>query len=598
MKCRQWTEIGRKRPSWWVCVACAALGATLAACNTSDTPEGSSSSHWLHCNSDSPCEEYDATCGSDGICKDDAGDPISVTGSNIGTSNGDDTSDDDVASTPPELVDCDPLARWQRSVQPTDPIVVAKDSAGVVYAVTPFDSNYLVWRSRGNRLEPLRVRGSGSGGGQLSLVVQDDSDEFTLLVSPETNPTDVTFFAGMQDKKEPDPALGDALEVVAASVLSDFRVAPIDVPVHVETHASESTGSKDDIEVVLLSPDWAGGYEDFRLFYGTGGTLTEVAINDVVRERSVDGSTLVDFVSPSGQATTLSYSTGGGASLSTDPASDTWLPLWQRSSTDLGLAGLSFQCLEPVNRRFEASGAPVELPTLQCNERVRMGGCITPAAGSDGVSNPSLDVTGTVTSLGTGVPPEDATLANGDPQGCPFGYDGTLRFGDIAQTSTDRTVVDELHWLHVEYDGGDTWLVLRIPDLNVSWNAGDSMHLIASASLDFGGAIDSAVELRDENDELLVWLGQSYTLDELDVPAELSLSTGWETCSLSNTCALDYGYYTIAAELGPEAATAAQGEGFDLGDYHFVNSAFQVQTAAFVCTDSSADFIRLALFRK
>ncbi len=316
------------------------------------------------------------------------------------------------------------------------------------------------------------------------------------------------------------------------------------------------------------------------------------------RERSVDGNTVVEFDAPSGEAATLTYGATINPIVLMGPADEAW---WKRSPTDLGLARLSFRCLEPVKRRFEPTGLPPELPAERCDaERVSMGGCLAAAPNVLGEepSSRSLDLTGIVTAAGAGLPPSDALLSDGDPQGCPFGYEDTLRFGEIYQDEADVNLVDELYWLHLEADTNDAWLVLRIPDFDPPFAMGDTVHLLHASQLDFGGAIDAHVELRDEDENLLVWLGQSYTLEELEVPAELELETGVELCSLSEECALDFGYYEIEASLGSEAGAALQGESLELNGYRFVNSAFQIQTGAFVCTDSTAYFIRMALWRE
>lgn len=582
---------------------------TVPSCASTETPEGSSSSHWVTCSSDAACAPHDdSTCGEDGYCVDESGERIEVEG--IGTTNdADDDSDDDVtgdddaSAVPLTLHDCEPLAHWQRQVDVSEPLFVARDAAGNVYTATELDSDHIVFRSNGDTLEPLRVIGSGADSDELSLSVDDGADGFLLLVTMPDEPASATLFVGSSDDRELDPLSGEALELIDQSALDDFTVAPIDHAPVVEVHASDRPGidERSIREVILLRPEWAYGYEDFRLFIGEDDVLSEVIVENVLASRDNDGSSLIDYTTLAGETKTLAYSPGGGASFAIDVTADQYDPLWQRASTALGLERLSFRCLDPVARRFEASGAVPEPATMQCTERVRMGGCVTTNPIPEPpvtFSAPPLDVTGTLTALGEGLPPGGSTFANGDPQNCPFGFDNTTRFGDIYESESDPTLVDELRWFHIEYDGGDTFIVLRVPDMVVTLEAGATVHLVQGAQQDFGGATDSFVELRDEADELVLWLGQSYTLEELDVPAEVTLEPGIETCALSDTCALDYGYNAIEVTLGTESGTALQGESLDLGSYRFTNSAFQIQTGAFVCTDSTAYFIRMALWRR
>ena len=245
-------------------------------------------------------------------------------------------------------VPCDPLLAEEQPITLSDIPAVGEAEDGTLFVVDSTDEAELrVFVSNGNELRRVRVlRGgeSGSpgveeyvftfeapGGGSWTLAIEIRDGETRMAVV-----TDGEFEGRSFDEVI---AAGNELTVRDKSALSGLELQNLPGEIEVEYMARTEDG--DQLVVTRPRDDWS--YEDFRLFYGEGTTLTERAVSNVLRARD-GGTTWITFELDGSEAEALFP-----ASL-TEPAETPTLTV-EESTVELTLldpntdvAGLSFRC--------------------------------------------------------------------------------------------------------------------------------------------------------------------------------------------------------------------------------------------------------------
>jgi hypothetical protein len=214
---------------------------------------------------------------------------------------------------PAALEACDPFAAEPQPLALGTILAAGEDAAGVLYVVeqpaAQGDGKLRVFVSEGDALYRKRVLGSGvQGGGDFTVSFEDGSTPSRLVFQRSAGA--VTGMALVHDR---DRSFLDALgpEAERLTLVKEAEVrdrALHNLPGEI---VLEHLGSVDDgngmhtIVVTRPRDDWS--YEDFRLFYGAEGQLTEREVENVSRgnatfiEFDVDGATyLVVFGSPLG----------------------------------------------------------------------------------------------------------------------------------------------------------------------------------------------------------------------------------------------------------------------------------------------------------
>ncbi len=250
-----------------------------------------------------------------------------------------------------ERVPCDPLSAQEQPITLSDILAVGETEDGTLFVVDNADEpEPRVFVSNGNELGRVRVLGSGGsgssgveeymftfeapGGGSWTLAIEIRDGETRMAVVTEGD------FEGRSFEEV--LAAGNELTVRDESALSGLEVRNLPGEIEVEYMARTEDG--DQLVVTRPRDDWS--YEDFRLFYGEGTTLTERAVSNVLRALD-GGTTWITFELDGSEAEALFP-----ASL-TEPAENPTLTVEENTveltllDPDTDVAGLSFRCFPP-----------------------------------------------------------------------------------------------------------------------------------------------------------------------------------------------------------------------------------------------------------
>ena len=192
-------------------------------------------------------------------------------------------------------------------------LAAGRSADGTAYVVTQENSKLRLFVSDANAeaetLVERPVSGSGEvqdGGSQIWLLDGADASGSPLSVQVVQDASGMSM--GVLKGPKPDGAktwpleqgeLLTALPAVEAAALPALSGQAF----FVDYEGSHSDGRA----IVLIAPERAGSYDDYRLFWGMPAELRERVITSFSRARSIGGPTTVVFETEAGRAT-LSYS--------------------------------------------------------------------------------------------------------------------------------------------------------------------------------------------------------------------------------------------------------------------------------------------------
>lgn len=192
------------------------------------------------------------------------------------------------------LSSCDPFGANPLPIAFGTIIAAGQDSAGVIYAVDHVDEGERVFVSDSSgALVRQRIAGSGTGPDFYVFSVTDHDPAFVLQIdTPAGGPLRMGVVIGtLEDSKTfVIGQQGEELTVLPAEAIAGMPIRNLPGTVVLEYAASLDNG--DVLVVARPRDDWS--YEDFRLFLGNVGAVTERRVSNVTRMRD-GGSTLIDF---------------------------------------------------------------------------------------------------------------------------------------------------------------------------------------------------------------------------------------------------------------------------------------------------------------
>ena len=206
------------------------------------------------------------------------------------------------------VVPCGALERPPHAIELAEILGAGQDSAGIFYVVDRApDHGLRLFISEASRLLRQAVSGSGSGNdalGQWVTVSVAQSDLRVKVSIASTGekrigvlrgePTVRDFVIGQQ---------GEELALVSDETVRALPAQNLANGVVVEYFAALEDGRN----LLVTRPELDFSYDDFRLFFGAGGRLTERRVSRVERQR--DGGT-----------TEISFDLDGAAALAYFPA--------------------------------------------------------------------------------------------------------------------------------------------------------------------------------------------------------------------------------------------------------------------------------------
>lgn len=346
--------------------------------------------------------------------------------------------------------------------------------------------------------------------------------------------------------------------------------------------------------VVVIVPAIDFSYETFRLFLAEqDGPLVERRVLEVSRSRSgpTDVQFLIDGVSvsvhfditwdllsstPTSRGATLTF---GDREVSF-PSLNEW--------TDIPpIPDLDYRCVAGAGGGSISGEGPKPPTPEQCSQLARIGVCWdgpTLPLPSEPASN-EVDTTGRVSEIGNHI-----------AGGCPFST--SFRFGN-AEDDEDDAALGEFHWLRLNEENAEPRLLsVRIPGFD--WEVQSPQELKFRGVEQENGSFAPGnyfLEVRSQDDELLLWVGQAGSVKELRSPDEISLSDGTAECSKADDCIERWQQRDLPISVGDKNATVPYGGSVQLGDYTAVNGAVDVQTGASLCDDAFVGTALVAVFK-
>jgi hypothetical protein len=138
------------------------------------------------------------------------------------------------------------------------------------------------------------------------------------------------------------------------------------------------------------------------------------------------------------------------------------------------------------------------------------------------------------------------------------------------------------------------WVVFQLPWSVPLLEVGDRIAVDRSLTFNFQGPATAHVEVRDEEGELIVWMGKSF----LHLPNELFAASGAERCTVNHDCG-DYVRSSIAVTANGETVDIAVGKRADVGDYAIVHlgNDKQASGSGTLCADWSVGHASLLAVR-
>ncbi len=242
---------------------------------------------------------------------------------------------------------CDPLAAHELPIELGSVIAAGRDGNGAIYvAATPPGELYAhVFVSAGDTLYRKRVVGSGTSGDGVDADFTWSFDDglTTRRLVAERRAGAITGIALAASRERsffaelgPDAEL---LAIIDASALSDLKVRNLSGEVVVEFVARAADGSV----LVVTRPRDDASYEDFRVFYGRDGQLSERSVANFGRTKS--GSTYFTFSNDGDEFEAYFPSSDGAQEAPTLSGAGDMLTLTSGEATAEALAGMSFVCL-------------------------------------------------------------------------------------------------------------------------------------------------------------------------------------------------------------------------------------------------------------
>jgi hypothetical protein len=160
---------------------------------------------------------------------------------------------------------------------------------------------------------------------------------------------------------------------------------------------------------------------------------------------------------------------------------------------------------------------------------------------------------------------------------------------DEAQWISLRTASDELHRVEVIAPGSFQWptavgenLVVDLWQHRTGWPPAD-FHL----------------EVRTRAGDFVYWMGISWRLEDLSIPAEIELADGGGGCGVIGTvCEEEWQERSLRVGVDGETETVAYGAHAPVGPLTFVNHAFEVQTVPPTCADLFVGTAEVAAWRR
>jgi hypothetical protein len=248
-------------------------------------------------------------------------------------------------------VACEPLAAVEQPIALGKVLAVGMDDAGTLYLVDQVGYENRVFQSNGTELRLTRQLGSGSGTQAdgstfMSFLFESpvDGATHTLAVDIAAGVVRMAYAASEVPKAVFDStlAVGQELLILDETALQELTLRNLPGEIVVEYNALTSDGDR----IVVTRPRDAWTYEDFRLFYGEGDTLSECVVIETTRAKD-GGTTWIRFELAGVEVTALfPASIVGTPDPPTLTTADRVSELTELGATE-NLENLTFSCLAP-----------------------------------------------------------------------------------------------------------------------------------------------------------------------------------------------------------------------------------------------------------
>ncbi|MEO6603201.1 MAG: hypothetical protein ABIQ16_25175 [Polyangiaceae bacterium] len=217
---------------------------------------------------------------------------------------------DDSASSAAGTQPCAPLDPVTSSVSldATTVLAAGRSADGTLFVLRDVENVVTLFVATSDTLVEVPEAGTGEGHeGDVSTYVFDYEDEAGAPVSVQLRQEGADSRMSVLHGPKPDKiwdidSEGEELSLIDAQ-------SAVKLPAFsTRTFRLDYEGARENADaLVLIAPEQAGSYDDFRLFWGAPARLSERKIQSVSRARSIGGPTNVTFAADTGSAV-LSYS--------------------------------------------------------------------------------------------------------------------------------------------------------------------------------------------------------------------------------------------------------------------------------------------------
>jgi hypothetical protein len=482
-----------------------------------------------------------------------------------------------------DLVPCNPLQNSELAASMSQPLGVARDRAGTLYAMSRVGSRSVAWSSLDDQLIAYGVFQENRALTGTIFGVEDGSDGFALTLSPEAAPTSIRLFQDLEDAAPRggfnSTTGGRFLEMLPPSALTGFDVATRISPAQlIGSYRTLQFIDGPESADLLLVRSGAASAAPPAVFYGTGGLLLERRVQG--GESSPDGASIdVQFLLD-GEPASVHVEGNALASVGSLRVGEFDDPLLRGIATPLGLSQLEFRCAAPL--RQDWTGTEPSVPAARCAEQRLLFSCVESSASrvEDGALITEL-AAARVEAIGVGTPPVQAG-------------------------SCSERIIEVVHdfesvarWARLSHDAGESWLALVSPEAALPFGVGDTLALRFWERAGSGAADPSSeLELRSASGELLVWLASADDLSLLQGVPEFEFTRGPESCARVDYCSGGLSQYALDSwHIDGDALHVAYGQQLQQGPFRVHNGGFDVQNATPGCAEAAAGQLRVAVWR-